>query len=76
MNNQRHGKGLYRLNNGEVYDGNFMNGEYDGFGMMIYLSGDVYEGDWRRGGTVLTITIDMMCVSHHNELLINHRFYS
>jgi hypothetical protein len=33
--------------NGDVYDGKWVNDMRDGFGIMKFKSGDTYEGDWK-----------------------------
>ena len=35
-----------RYNNGDYYEGNFLNGKKNGVGKYIYHNGDVYEGSW------------------------------
>ena len=34
---------------GNLYKGNFVNGLYDGYGVMEYATGTVYEGTWKEG---------------------------
>lgn len=34
---------------GNLYKGNFVNGEYDGYGVMEYITGTIYEGTWSEG---------------------------
>eukprot|EP01065_Artemidia_motanka_P028067 TRINITY_DN33289_c0_g1_i1.p1 TRINITY_DN33289_c0_g1~~TRINITY_DN33289_c0_g1_i1.p1 ORF type:complete len:421 (+),score=118.30 TRINITY_DN33289_c0_g1_i1:542-1804(+) len=50
----RHGHGTYRALNGDVYEGDWVDGKKTGKGVMKYVGGDVYEGDFvegRRDGT-------------------------
>ena len=62
MNGLRSGKGLYKDPEGNVYEGDFLNGKCHGFGYDYYLHGmlinlwpsrltysnkDVFEGLWR-----------------------------
>ena len=35
--------------NGDSYEGDWVNGKRDGKGKMIYANGDAYEGDWVNG---------------------------
>ena len=35
-------------NNGNIYEGNFVNGKKNGFGKMFFKSGNIYEGDWKN----------------------------
>jgi predicted nucleic acid-binding Zn ribbon protein len=43
---QRHGKGVYRYSNGDVYDGEFVNDKRHGFGAMHFVNGDHYIGQF------------------------------
>ena len=43
------GEGTMRYDNGDVYVGNWVNGEREGYGEMKYSNGDVYAGDWKDG---------------------------
>lgn len=48
------GKGKLKLENGDIYDGNFSNGKKSGYGVMTYVNGDTYAGNWSndvRSGT-------------------------
>lgn len=42
------GKGVYRYRNGSVYDGDWQNGERNGFGRKEDEDGYVYEGEWKN----------------------------
>ena len=35
--------------NGEIYEGQFLNGMRHGLGTCIYVNGDMYEGEWSEG---------------------------
>ena len=37
------------LDNGAVYEGEWLNGERDGMGLQKWLDGSKYEGQWRCG---------------------------
>ncbi len=46
----RSGKGIIEFSNGAVYDGEFADGLFDGYGEIKYLeSGDEYKGQWKKG---------------------------
>jgi len=45
----RHGKGKYIWSSGDIYEGNWVKGQIQGFGKMIYTNGDIYEGNWTDG---------------------------
>jgi hypothetical protein len=45
-NGQCHGKGIMTYQNGEVYDGFFVNGKRHGTGKLTYADGTEYVGDW------------------------------
>ena len=42
-----HGKGVYRFDSGDVYDGQWENGLKQGHGTYRYASGAVFKGDFR-----------------------------
>ena len=52
------GEGVLLFSNGDVYEGNFLDGDFDGHGKLTFYNGDVYEGDFvdgeRTGQGVLT----------------------
>jgi len=41
--------GKLLFTNGDVYEGQFKNDQYDGFGTLRFNSGDMYEGHWSDG---------------------------
>ena len=43
------GKGLYKWNNGETYEGQFKNRYRHGVGKYQWEDGDIYEGNWVEG---------------------------
>ena len=45
--NCKTGKGVQNLRNGDKYEGEFKNGQIDGFGKIIYPNGDNYKGEWK-----------------------------
>ena len=42
--NFRHGNGMYRYSNGDIYDGSWANGNQEGEGLLLYASGNRLEG--------------------------------
>ena len=42
--NYRHGRGIYRYSNGDIYDGNWDNGKQHGEGLLLYKSGNRLQG--------------------------------
>jgi len=44
-----HGRGTFKLNNGDTYEGDFKDDVREGFGKYSYKNGDEYEGEWRHG---------------------------
>ena len=45
----RNGKGVFTFEDGEVYDGTFVEGKFDGKGTYTYPTGDIYTGDFVEG---------------------------
>ena len=41
-----HGKGVYTWKNGEIYDGEWVNGVKQGYGIWKGLNNDSYIGEW------------------------------
>lgn len=43
--------GFYKVNydNGDYYEGNFVDGKRQGQGLYIYASGAIYQGQWKEG---------------------------
>ena len=48
-NMDRHGIGRTMMANGDLYEGQYKNGQLDGWFRIIYFSGD-YEVGWRKDG--------------------------
>lgn len=44
------GKGKLLYQNGNYYDGNFVNGKFEGKGMYNILNGPSYNGEWKNDG--------------------------
>ncbi|CAF1169266.1 unnamed protein product [Didymodactylos carnosus] len=44
-----HGQGRHEYANGDVYEGNFDNGEHHGYGVHLRKDGTRYEGQWKDG---------------------------
>ncbi len=43
---ERDGKGIYKWNDGGVYEGDFKNGGREGYGKINLIDGSSYEGNW------------------------------
>jgi len=48
-NDMKHGKGYEILTNGSRYEGGYLNGKAEGFGIFTWPNGEVYEGEWKNG---------------------------
>ncbi len=48
-NRRKNGKDIQEFNNGDVYDGSFLNGKRHGKGKYTWSNGNYYEGDWFEG---------------------------
>jgi hypothetical protein len=46
---QRHGRGTFYFNNGDVYDGNWINDKMEGQGVFKWPNGTKYEGNFSAG---------------------------
>ena len=46
--NKRHGRGVFIGNNGDVYEGSWVEGEKHGQGRQAWADGHVYEGEWKN----------------------------
>ena len=44
-----HNIGIRIYLNGNIYEGQFINGKIDGTGKMVYANGDKYVGEWKDG---------------------------
>ena len=44
-----HGNGVFKWNDGKVYEGQFDRGEMHGNGVMYYPNGQMAKGVWHRG---------------------------
>ena len=43
------GTGKLVWENGDVYEGEFENGKYNGYGTMKYEDGSIASGNWQKG---------------------------
>jgi hypothetical protein len=48
-NGKKHGVGIYRFNNGDIYEGSFFEDQFGGQGRMQYHDGRTYTGTWKNG---------------------------
>ena len=49
-NNLFHGKGILYDKNGKIrYDGEYVNGKFEGIGKYYYDDGNYYIGQWKNG---------------------------
>ena len=44
-----HGAGVFRWNDGRVYEGHFVNDKKEGYGELKWGDGRKYEGQWKNG---------------------------
>lgn len=42
------GIGRLELENGDFYEGEFLNGKFDGKGRLVQAEGKMYEGEWKE----------------------------
>ena len=47
-NEKPHGIGSFQVNGYGFYEGSFVNGEWHGYGRMIWYNG-YFEGEWNKG---------------------------
>ena len=43
----RHGRGIFEWSNGEIYDGEWVNGRKTGSGMWTSPDSESYIGEWK-----------------------------
>lgn len=43
----RNGKGIYSWQNGDIYQGQYVNGKRTGYGIYTFETGEVYKGNWK-----------------------------
>ncbi len=41
-------KGVYKTDKGDVYEGDFKNNAFDGYGIFTFANGSWYEGEWKN----------------------------
>ncbi len=49
INGVRQGKGVLKISNGLIYEGNFSANLFHGKGKMIYPDGSLFEGEFYKG---------------------------
>lgn len=48
MEGHKHGKGVYKWSNGDIYDGEFINDKRNGLGVYFWSEkGGTYRGEWK-----------------------------
>ncbi len=47
--NTFHGNGIWEMENGAVYQGEFKHGYFDGYGKLTYSNGSYYKGEFKEG---------------------------
>jgi hypothetical protein len=46
---KKHGFGVYKFKNGDMYEGDWANGKFQDRGKYIYANGDEFQGIWENG---------------------------
>jgi len=66
------GKGKITYNNGEFYEGNFLNGLYHGEGIYYWPNGSIFRGAYKKGKKqgFGMLTMDGVC---HELCWVNDR---
>ena len=41
--------GILKWPNGEQYEGEFLDGQFDGYGVFYYANNTQYQGNWKNG---------------------------
>jgi hypothetical protein len=49
LDNKKHGEGYLMFPNGDKYEGNFVDDEYEGEGILTYSDGRVVNAFWKKG---------------------------
>ena len=59
---QRHGRGVYRYANGEVYEGDWKDDKRHGQGVLRYAGGSIdHDGQWEAGQRVKSDSSSACC---------------
>ena len=64
----KHGVGIYKYTNGDVYQGEWRFNKKEGRGLYTFQSGAVYAGEWKKGASTLL-------VQYNFHVSIYHCFY-
>jgi hypothetical protein len=80
-NGLRHGFGVYRYANGDVYIGNWEKDQKDGRGIMIWANGDVFDGFWSNGliihGSAWNLSLGLLIgvekINQYSEVTHNNK---
>lgn len=43
------GKGILKMRNGDIYEGEFKNDKRDGYGVFKWHDGRIFKGSWKEG---------------------------
>ena len=63
---ERTGKGIYTHANGDMYIGEFLDGDQNGHGKFTWVNGSVYDGQWKNNNAkaeVSTPGLTEMCTT-------------
>jgi len=76
--NVRHGKGVFKFSNGDMYDGEFSNGNMHGIGIMRFACGDIYKGTFVDNkisgkGEYRSVNGDVYCCNQWDDSEVNGR---
>jgi hypothetical protein len=67
FNDSRQGKGKYYFATGEMYEGPFMQNNFDGSGVYTYANGDRVEGIFKAGQLTEIVTLHQVGASEDAE---------
>ena len=49
VKDKKQGKGIFYFSDKSIFEGNFMNDTFHGYGKFTFPSNDVYIGEWKEG---------------------------
>lgn len=47
LNGKEHGHGIYKYDNGDIYEGEWKDNMRNGHGIYVFTEGDIYEGEYK-----------------------------